>query len=96
MNGTRDVAPHDELPCALWPRVERRCTAASVVSVVIDANGNAEWACERHAAAALAWLDGAKIKKVADGAAAERLLALPWNRQPREPPPLIVRGSAGY
>lgn len=63
----------------LWTIDEGGCTDPAVASV-LDQSGAAEWGCERHAAAALAVVDGAKLGKVADWDAARRLLALPWNR----------------
>lgn len=73
-------APHDQLPCALWPHEEPPCPDTAVVSVV-DQVGDGEWGCERHAAEALSVIDGAKISKVGDWDAARRLLALPWNQR---------------
>ena len=75
--------PHDELPCALWPRAEQVCDDVAVVSVV-DPAGDGEWGCERHAAAALSAIDGAKISRVGDWAAARRLLRLPWSHREAE------------
>ena len=77
---TAGIAPHDELPCALFPHEDGRCDNPAAVSI-IDQTGDGDWGCEQHAAQALAGITGARISKVADWSAARQLLALLWNSQ---------------
>ena len=56
------------------------CPRPAVVAVR-DLRDEQRWGCEEHAAAALDRVDGARLGKVADWDACNRLLLLPWNRR---------------
>lgn len=68
--------------CDLARNEEPMCPTDPVVAIV-DRTGRQSWGCEEHAGAALVAIEGARIAKVADWRAADRLLRLPWNH-PRE------------
>lgn len=67
--------------CDLARNDEPTCTVEPVVAIA-DRTGRQTWACEDHAAAGLTAIEGARIAKVRDWRAADRLLKLSWNYAP--------------
>lgn len=64
--------------CDLARNEEAVCSTEPVVAIT-DRTGRQTWGCETHAGSALMAIEGARIAKVRDWRAADRLLRLPWN-----------------